>query len=280
MTLCRHIQNTIPIGARIIAVDRCGYGLSSPSPRRTYKSFAEDIDCLVEHLQLDRFCVVGYSSGGPHALACALQSKHLSKLGSLALVSSDAPYGLLGGNWVRHMYGCDEETMAQVDEWMTNPHVLQQKEKEATELRKSYESMSKLHRREIALADLSHSTATGLVGAASDAVLEAEAGGWSSLGPLDAVRARCNVTMWHGDEDTDVSIDAGRALHQLLSADNNGASSEGQTVAFETIAGENHTLIRRHWSSILIRAIHEAQQTVGDRGPGVFKAGKLPAPNL
>jgi hypothetical protein len=178
------------------------------------------------------------------------------------------------------MYGCDEETTAQVDEWMTNPRVLQQKEKEAEGLRKSYESMSKPSRRETVLADLSHSTATGLIGAASDAVLEAEAGGWSSLGPLDAVHARCNVTMWHGDKDADVSIDAGRALHQLLNADNNGASSEGQTVAFETIAGENHTLIRRHWSSILIRAIHEAQQTVGDKGPGVWKAGKPPAPNL
>ena len=86
-------EETVAAGVRIIALDRPGYGDSSEHKGRSYKSFAQDVDCVLEKLQIGAFGVLGYSSGAPHALAIALESKR-SPL-ALALVSSDAPYGEL-----------------------------------------------------------------------------------------------------------------------------------------------------------------------------------------
>ncbi|KAI1118741.1 alpha/beta hydrolase fold protein [Nemania sp. NC0429] len=57
--------------ARIISVDRPGYGLSSPQPDRTILDHANDIDHLARHLDLESYAVLGISGGGPYALACA-----------------------------------------------------------------------------------------------------------------------------------------------------------------------------------------------------------------
>lgn len=57
--------------ARIISVERPGYGLSSPQPDRTILDHAKDIDYLARHLDLESYAVLGISGGGPYALACA-----------------------------------------------------------------------------------------------------------------------------------------------------------------------------------------------------------------
>jgi pimeloyl-ACP methyl ester carboxylesterase len=74
---------------RLIAVDRPGYGHSTFDPKRTYESSASDIAELAEHLGLGRFGVVGWSSGGPNAAACArFLGDHLT---GCAIVSGPAP---------------------------------------------------------------------------------------------------------------------------------------------------------------------------------------------
>lgn len=76
-------------GVRLIAVDRPGYGLSTFDPARTYESCAHDIGELVDHLGIDRFVVIGHSSGGPNAAACA---RFLAdRLTCCAIVSGPAP---------------------------------------------------------------------------------------------------------------------------------------------------------------------------------------------
>jgi pimeloyl-ACP methyl ester carboxylesterase len=59
------------LGARIIAVDRPGHGLSDFKPRRQIIDWADDIAELADLLGLDRFAILGMSGGGPYALACA-----------------------------------------------------------------------------------------------------------------------------------------------------------------------------------------------------------------
>jgi pimeloyl-ACP methyl ester carboxylesterase len=59
------------IGVRLVAPDRPGVGRSSPSPRRRLLDWPEDVRHLADALGLDRFAVVGFSNGGPHAAACA-----------------------------------------------------------------------------------------------------------------------------------------------------------------------------------------------------------------
>lgn len=63
------------LGARIIAIDRPGIGWSTPDPRplqeRNVVNYANDVEALAEHLQLEDYAVLGTSGGGPYALGCA-----------------------------------------------------------------------------------------------------------------------------------------------------------------------------------------------------------------
>jgi len=78
-------------GVRLIAVDRPGYGGSSPPPfGYSYSAFVRDLAELADHLRLPRFCVAGHSSGGPYALAAAAELP--GRVASAAAISSDAPY--------------------------------------------------------------------------------------------------------------------------------------------------------------------------------------------
>lgn len=58
-------------GLRLITIDRPGCGLSDFKPRRTLLDWADDVVDLTEHLGLKKFSIVGWSGGGPYALACA-----------------------------------------------------------------------------------------------------------------------------------------------------------------------------------------------------------------
>lgn len=56
---------------RAITYDRPGYGRSTRRPGRTVADCVADVLAIADKLRLDRFCVVGVSGGGPHALAVA-----------------------------------------------------------------------------------------------------------------------------------------------------------------------------------------------------------------
>ncbi|GLZ45070.1 alpha/beta hydrolase [Actinomycetospora sp. NBRC 106375] len=58
-------------GLRILCPDRGGIGGSDPVPGRTIAGYAAEILALADALGIDRFATVGYSAGGPFALACA-----------------------------------------------------------------------------------------------------------------------------------------------------------------------------------------------------------------
>jgi pimeloyl-ACP methyl ester carboxylesterase len=58
-------------GLRVLCPDRGGIGGSDPLPGRTVAGYADEVLALADVLGLDRFATVGYSAGGPFALACA-----------------------------------------------------------------------------------------------------------------------------------------------------------------------------------------------------------------
>lgn len=99
----------LKVGARIISVDRPGYGSSSPHKERTLFSHAQDVEALTNHLELQRYGVLGISGGGPYALACA-RSLPADKLRAVAIVcglgSPDMTYaGMNWTSWLGWTYG-------------------------------------------------------------------------------------------------------------------------------------------------------------------------------
>ncbi|HVC87041.1 MAG TPA: alpha/beta fold hydrolase [Gaiellaceae bacterium] len=82
--LSRHPDDSIAasLGVRLLAVDRCG-----PAERgRTLRAWAERV---VGSIEVERFGVVGWSAGGPHALAVAAVAP--ARVSRVSLVASMPP---------------------------------------------------------------------------------------------------------------------------------------------------------------------------------------------
>jgi pimeloyl-ACP methyl ester carboxylesterase len=58
-------------GIRVVTADRPGYGGSTPLADRTTAAWADDVAALAAEVHAERFGVIGLSSGGPYAVACA-----------------------------------------------------------------------------------------------------------------------------------------------------------------------------------------------------------------
>jgi pimeloyl-ACP methyl ester carboxylesterase len=85
------------VGVRFVSADRPGFGRSDPKRGRGHADWPSDVVELADQLGIDRFAVLGYSRGGPYALACAaLIPDRISAVGTLSGVGPhDMPGGLI-----------------------------------------------------------------------------------------------------------------------------------------------------------------------------------------
>lgn len=86
---CPSASVTASSGVRLLTADRPGYGRSDLHPRRAMLDWADDVAELADALDIDRFGVVGTSSGGPYALACAV--KLPARVSGVGLASTVVP---------------------------------------------------------------------------------------------------------------------------------------------------------------------------------------------
>ncbi|KFY14345.1 hypothetical protein V491_06080 [Pseudogymnoascus sp. VKM F-3775] len=77
---------------RLLALDRPGFGLSTPQPNRTITDWPTDVSAFAKGMQISRFAVLGVSGGGPYALACA-HGLPQEKLTGVGLFASGPPWG-------------------------------------------------------------------------------------------------------------------------------------------------------------------------------------------
>ncbi len=75
----------IRLGLRLIAPDRPGIGQSDFQPNRRFSDWTKDVTFLADALGLDKFSVLGVSSGGGYTAACAAKIPH--RLYSAMIVS-------------------------------------------------------------------------------------------------------------------------------------------------------------------------------------------------
>ncbi|MGI8889127.1 MAG: alpha/beta fold hydrolase [Nocardioidaceae bacterium] len=88
-------------GLRLVMSSRPGYGESTPDPGRSVAAVAADSTAILDTLGADRFVTLGWSGGGPHALACAALLPE--RCAAAAVLAGVAPYGAEGLDWLGGM---------------------------------------------------------------------------------------------------------------------------------------------------------------------------------
>lgn len=78
---------------RLICVDRPGFGDSDEKPERTLTDYADDIVELLNALNYKegQVSIIGYSAGGPFALACGVHPVLSKRIKCIVAVSSLGP---------------------------------------------------------------------------------------------------------------------------------------------------------------------------------------------
>jgi pimeloyl-ACP methyl ester carboxylesterase len=93
-------------GLHLVTYSRPGYGASTPRPVTgawppPISADAEDTVHLLDHLGMGEFVTLGWSGGGPRALACAAVLPDRCR--AVASLAGVAPYGLPGLDWTAGM---------------------------------------------------------------------------------------------------------------------------------------------------------------------------------
>jgi pimeloyl-ACP methyl ester carboxylesterase len=88
-------------GFLLICASRPGYAGSSRMPGRTVADAAKDTAAMLDKLGHRRFATLGWSGGGPHALACAALLPQ--RCAAVATLASVGPYGAQGLDFLAGM---------------------------------------------------------------------------------------------------------------------------------------------------------------------------------
>lgn len=86
---------------QLVSYSRPGYGDSSPRQNRSVSDVAVDVTTILDALNIDRFLTLGWSGGGPHALACAALLPE--RCAGAAVLAGVAPFDAQGLNWFSGM---------------------------------------------------------------------------------------------------------------------------------------------------------------------------------
>lgn len=88
-------------GIRVLTYSRPGFGDSTRQEGRRVADCAADVAPLADHLGSERFLTVGWSGGGPHAIACAALLP--DRVDAAATIAGVAPYDAEGLDWTGGM---------------------------------------------------------------------------------------------------------------------------------------------------------------------------------
>ena len=85
-------EDMLKAGACVIAIDRPGFGRSTPKPGRRFLDWPSDVSEFADQLGLERFAAMGVSGGGPYAAACAHEIPE--RLSHVAIVYGVGPFDI------------------------------------------------------------------------------------------------------------------------------------------------------------------------------------------
>lgn len=88
-------------GLRYVAFSRAGYGSSSRRPGRSVADVVDDVVTVLDHVGAAQAVTIGWSGGGPHALACAALLP--DRIRVAATIGGVAPYPAEGLDYLAGM---------------------------------------------------------------------------------------------------------------------------------------------------------------------------------
>ncbi len=238
---------TAEFGARLIVIDRPGFGLSDFKPKRTVLDWPEDVIELMDALKIDRFAVVGISGGGPYAAACAYKIPQRLTVAALVSCSGpiNAPDAMRGiaqqrrlGYWAaRHAPWLLNAVI-----WLANnPQRDPDKFFEKYTAESSASDQAIIHRPEMrAMLTRNYAEATrqGVRGFVQEVIIVSQPWGFR----LEDIRMP--VRLWHGDQDTSTPIGMARYMAQAI-----------PKCTATYFPGEGHFLLFTHWRELLSELI-------------------------
>lgn len=230
------------LGARIIAVERPGYGLSDLQPGRSLPDWPNDIAALADALYLQRFAIIGFSMGTPYALACAYRLPE--RVTKMALAGAFAPLDAPGvtegmSSTVSGLYSLARSNSDELRNIFTSlassPSALV--EAMAASVPEWDKNIIDARRAELE-TEYTQTLRNGIEGIASDFVLTS--GNWAF--PLDGIHAE--IHLWSGTADQNTPP-----------AMTNYLSSQLPNSRTFTLPNEGHCALYAHWEEILTRLI-------------------------
>ncbi len=247
----RHPDNSIAIklGARIIAIDRPGYGLSDFQQGRTLLDWPDDVAQLANALKINRFAAIGVSGGGPYLLACAY--KMPERITTATTISGmgptdnpDAIKGMLPSMRLglviapRVPWGFVRLALDPVAKMVSRNPLGAKKLMPSSAPEADKKAFARPEIQEIDRQDLSEAYRNGAQGAFWEVVLLARP--WDFR--LEDIHTK--VFLWHGEKDTTVPQQMGRYVAHALS-----------DCKARFYPSEGHTLIYNYWLEILTEAV-------------------------
>ena len=216
------IKATLARGLRYVSYSRPGYGNSTRQPARTIADCSVDTGKILDQLGVDSFYAIGWSGGGPHALACAaLLPKRVIAASTIAGV---APYGSRDLDWLA---GMGKENIEEFQAALAGPDELR------TFLERATAALAEVTSEQIVssfgdlIDDVDKAALTGEFGSfLAENTREALRNGfWGWLDDdlaftrdwgFDLSRINVPVNVWQGGKDRMVPFAHGRWLSQRL----------------------------------------------------------------
>ena len=239
------------LGVRLVAVDRAGAGLSTPHRTATLGSFADDAVALADHLGIDRWRPLGWSAGGPFALAVA--ARHPGRVARVAVVAGLVPFeayatpGILGyadgGRWMVAELGEElgpaglaEAAAPMLAPYPCDDELAREHVRESADAVRRTELDAVAGALDVLAAGVVDSVAQGLDGLTRDLELQVEPPDvdWSAISaPVD---------LWYGGRDTTAPPSFGAWWADTL-----------RWPELTVLADAGHLLALTHWEAILTR---------------------------
>ena len=95
------IEAVVARGLRYVSYSRPGCGSSTRQKDRTVADCAKDTESILDEIGANRSYIIGWSGGGPHALACAALLP--SRVIATSTIAGIAPYDSPGLDWLAGM---------------------------------------------------------------------------------------------------------------------------------------------------------------------------------